>query len=158
MRCPPASGVAGKGRCGREKPFMTGVLKKSRGAILGMQATDEREEITPPLRLVCNSAERNHSPLEGAVEKPLLTRNSPLPSFRRMPESRADERTRGSGNPATRTESPHSRFSSIPVRLDSGIRRNDGKISIFGLFQQPLEGRASRGESPTRKPSVFCEG
>ncbi len=72
----------------------------------------------------------------------------PLPSFRRMPESRADERTRGSGNPATRTESPHSRFSSIPVRLDSvepflsgRLRhRNDGKISIFGLFQQPLKG------------------
>ena len=52
-----AAGPGGPRRMGRQgpervvKPSLSGLLKKPRGAILGIQATDEREEITPPLRV-----------------------------------------------------------------------------------------------------------
>ena len=60
-----------------------------------------------------------------------------MPSFRRMPESRAEERIRDRLNLTTQIGSPFSHISSIFVRLDSGIRRNDEQNQVR-LRDNPL--------------------
>ena len=51
-----------------------------------------------------------------------------------------------------------------PLCLSETLTKdNHGGLSLWGPCRapnnhSPLEGRASRGESPTKRPSVFCEG